>query len=226
MSATLERLRGGVIVSCQTKPPLHGSDVIAAMAEAAVLAGAVAIRADGAANVAAIRRRVTVPIVGIKKERHEGHPVYITPTLAAVREILDAGTEIVALDGTASPRPTGVPLRELIAAIHAGGALAMADVSIAAEGITAAAAGADLLASTLSGYTPQSRQLAGPDLELLDELRPIGLPVIAEGRYYTPADVKAAFDHGVLAVVVGRAITEPQFLTRRFIAATPRARGA
>jgi len=225
-SETLERLRDGLIVSCQPKAPLADPETVAAMAQAAVLAGAVGIRADGGANVAAVRRRVSVPIVGIKKERTDGSAVYITPTLATVREVLAAGAEIVGLDGTAAPRPEGAELRDLVDAIHGGGALVLADVSTVAEGIAAAAAGADAVATTLAGYTPQSRRLDGPDLALVDELRrATRLPVVAEGRYHTPAEVAAAFALGALAVVVGRAITEPQFLTRRFVAGTPRARG-
>jgi N-acylglucosamine-6-phosphate 2-epimerase len=45
-------------------------------------------------------------------------------------------------------------------------------------------------------------------------------PVLAEGRYGSPEAVRAAFDAGAFAVVVGTAITDPLALTRRFAAAT------
>ena len=41
-------------------------------------------------------------------------------------------------------------------------------------------------------------------------------PVLAEGRYGSPDSVRAAFDAGAYAVVVGTAITDPAAITRRF----------
>ena len=46
------------------------------------------------------------------------------------------------------------------------------------------------------------------------------VPVIAEGRIQTPAQVRAALDAGAYAVIVGTAITRPELITRRFVAAT------
>ncbi|MFO7322438.1 MAG: N-acetylmannosamine-6-phosphate 2-epimerase [Chloroflexota bacterium] len=223
-SLLLDRLKGGLIVSCQTQAPLNGPEIMAAMAEAAVLGGAVGIRANGAEDVAAIRRRVSVPIIGINKQRSPDYQVYITPTLEAALAVVHAGAEIVALDGSPAPRPTGIHLRDLIAGVHEAGALVMADISTLDEGLWAAECGADIVATTLSGYTPYSPKLDGPDLDLIEALAGrISQPVIAEGRFYTPDDVRAAFERGAFAVVVGRAITEPQLLTRRFVQATPRA---
>jgi N-acylglucosamine-6-phosphate 2-epimerase len=62
----------------------------------------------------------------------------------------------------------------------------------------------------------------GPDVDLVAELsRELHVPVLAEGRYATEADVDAAFAAGAFAVVVGTAITDPTALTRRLAAATP-----
>ncbi len=60
----LDRLRGGLVVSCQAGEgnPLQGPGMMAAMAAAAVAGGAVGIRAEGGGDVAAIRARVDVPI--------------------------------------------------------------------------------------------------------------------------------------------------------------------
>lgn len=224
-SSVLESLEGGLIVSCQTQPPLGTPEITGLMAQAAVEAGAVGIRANGPEHVAAVRERVSVPVLGINKQRFEDSQVYITPTLESALVVIEAGAEIVALDGSPAPRPTGIDLRTLIAAIHERGALVMADISTLDEGRYAADCGADIVATTLSGYTPYSRQLEGPDLDLIEELvNAVDRPVIAEGRMYKPADVEQAFERGAFAVVVGRAITEPQLLTRFFAKATPRGR--
>jgi len=221
----LEQLRGGLIVSCQASPesPLYGPSLMAAMAAAAVQGGAVGIRANGPEDIAAIRARVTVPIIGLWKQHHPGSAVYITPTPEAARAVARAGADLIALDATARPRPGGGTLRDLIAFVHQDlGRLVMADVSTLAEGEQALMAGADVLATTLAGYTPTSRQQQAPDLQLVAELAALGAPVVAEGRLRTPFQVAEAFRRGAFAVVVGTAITDPIWLTRQFARATPR----
>lgn len=221
--SVLEAIRGGLIVSCQTGAPLNGPDFMGPMAKAAELGGAVGIRANGAENVAAIRKMVDLPIIGINKQRRPDFQVYITPTLESAVEVIEAGAEIVALDGSTAPRPGGITLQQLIRGVQERGALVMADISTLEEGLIAAEQGADILSSTLSGYTPYSPQIEGPDLDLVEGLaRQSGLPVIAEGRYTTPELVRAAFERGAFAVVVGKAITEPQFITKLFTGGTPR----
>ena len=130
------------------------------------------------------------------------------PRLAAL------GCEIVALDATLRPRPE--PLAELFAAVHAAGALVMADISTLEEARNASALGADIVGTTLAGYTPQSRALHTPDWVLMDELRGAELPFIAEGRLNSPAEAAQALKHGAFAVVVGSAITRPDVVTGWF----------
>jgi N-acylglucosamine-6-phosphate 2-epimerase len=220
--AELARLRGGLVVSCQAREgnPLHGPAFMAAMAEAAALGGAVGIRADGPADIAAIRARVTVPILGIQKVGDPEGNIFITPDVAAATAVLDAGARLVALDGTRRPRPGGADLRAVIAAIHDRGGAALADVSTPDEGRHAAACGADLVGTTLSGYTPDSPRLEGPDLDLVRALvAGCPVPVFAEGRYWEPAQAAAALAAGAAFVVVGTAITNPMKITRRFVGA-------
>jgi N-acylglucosamine-6-phosphate 2-epimerase len=98
----------------------------------------------------------------------------------------------------------------------------MADISTVREGEQAAALGADLVASTLSGYTTGTPP-DDPDLELVRRLaRSLTVPVVAEGRYRTPEQVRQAFQAGAFAVVVGRAITDALAITRHFVEVTPR----
>ena len=80
--------------------------------------------------------------------------------------------------------------------------------------------GAAAVATTLSGYTGPGAPPAGPDLELVAALAArVDCPVVAEGRYASPEQVRAAFAAGAFAVVVGTAITNPVALTQRFAAA-------
>ena len=217
-SPLIRSLKGGLIVSCQAlaHEPLHGAAIMARMARAAQDGGAVGIRANGPADVRAIREAVALPLIDLFKDGIEG--VYITPTLAHARAIAEAGADIIALDATPRPRPNGESLNEIIVALHALGKLVMADISTFEEGRAAEAAGADLLSTTLSGYTPYSPHQAGPDLELVRHLAAVAhVPVVAEGRIRTPAALAAALQAGAYAAVVGGAITRPQIITRTFV---------
>ena len=81
MHQAIEKIRGGLVVSCQAYPgePLRHPETMAQMAMAAVEGGAVGIRCQGLADIAAIKGQVSVPVIGIWKDGEEG--VYITPTL-------------------------------------------------------------------------------------------------------------------------------------------------
>lgn len=221
LPAVIARLRGGLIVSCQALPhePLHGAEIMARMATAAWQGGAVGIRANTPADIRAIRAAVPLPLIGLYKAGDA--EVYITPTLEHARAVVEAGADIAALDATARPRPDGRTLPEVIAALHAEfGIPVMADVSTVEEGAAAVRAGADLVSTTLSGYTPYSPQSAAPDLALIAALaRCVAAPVIAEGRISTPEMARAALEAGAFAVVVGAAITRPQWITAQFVAA-------
>ena len=223
----VEALAGGLIVSCQALPgdPLDQIDGLVAIARSAEIGGAVGLRIARAEIVAAVRRVCAVPIIGITK-----HPdrtrAYVTPVLEDARALVEAGADIVAVDATDRERPSGLTAIEYIRLVRAElGIPIMADVSTETEGQRAFEAGAELVATTLAGYTPYSRLLDGPDLELIRRLADAGR-VVAEGRIHTPEQLAAAFQAGAYAVVVGRAITRPQDITARFAAVTPRVRHA
>lgn len=217
----IERLRGGLIVSCQAYPgePLRQAGVMAEVARAVQLGGAVAVRLEGVGDVAAGVRALDVPVIGIRKAGASG--VVITPTLADARAVATAGAAIVALDGTRRPRPDGLSLARTVAALRASTtALVMADCGSAADADAAVEAGVDLVGTTLAGYTGERPAGDGPDLELVSLLAGrVPVPVIAEGRIRTPDEARAALAAGAHAVCVGTAITHPTALTRRFVAA-------
>lgn len=213
--------RHGLIVSCQASPgsPLSESMIMALMAEAAEIGGAAGVRANGPDDVALISSRVALPLIGINKL---GDPadVFITPTAAAALEIIDAGATIIAIDGTERPRPDGTDLAEQIARIREHSAVPiMADVDTVAAGLAARRAGADVIASTLSGYTDAAGTGGpGPDLDLVAALAAeLDCPIVAEGRIRDESEALAALAAGAYAVVVGSAITNPLLTTRRFV---------
>jgi N-acylglucosamine-6-phosphate 2-epimerase len=212
----------GLVVSCQAPrgEALHGSRFMAHMALAARQGGAVAIRADGGADIGAIRETAGLPVIGLRKNVYPSSPVYITPTIDEAREAVAAGAGVVALDGTARPRPRQVGLGALIDSIHRElNVPVMADVPTLEAGIHAASLGADAIATTLSGYVDQSAA-TGPDLGLVARLlETVDVPVLAEGRYDTPEQAAAALDLGAYGVVVGTAITRPHRIAERFVAA-------
>jgi N-acylglucosamine-6-phosphate 2-epimerase len=209
-----------LIVSCQALPDeaLCSPDIMARMAISVAQGGARAIRSNSPVDVKAIRLAVKLPIIGLYKENFPGFDVIITPTLKHALEIAAAGADIIALDCTNRPHPDG-DFADIITKIHAQtNCMVMADISTLEEGLAAEAAGADMLSTTLSGYTPYSPQQKGPDLDLVTRLAArSAIPVIAEGRYHTPQQVKQALKNGAVSVVVGGAITRPRQITEYFV---------
>lgn len=208
-------------VSCQARAdnPLHGPAFMAAMAQAVEQGGALALRANGPADIAAIRAVSRLPIIGILKRWDDRFPVYITPDFASAEAIAAAGADIIALDATARPRD-GEPLDRLIARIRDElGKPVFADCATLEDGVRAASLGASYVATTLSGYTPETeaRKALGPDIALIEALaKAVSVPIVAEGRFEQPEQLEVAFAAGAHAVVVGTAITNPREITRRF----------
>lgn len=223
MTHALEVLRGHLIVSCQaTEPsPLRDTYVIRRLVSASIMAGAAAARVDGAADVAAVREdHPQLPIIGIHKVPTDARP-FITPGLEHARAIQDAGADIVATDCTAQVQSDiGAHVRLLKRELEC---LVMADVSTVEEGLQAWEAGADVVGTTVAGYTPYTAAGADaePDIDLVAALTSRGVRTIAEGRYRRPEQVAAAFGAGAHAVVVGSAITDPMLLTSWFHRQTP-----
>ena len=213
-----------LIVSCQARDdnPLTGSHFMRAMALAAIQGGAHAIRANGADDVQAIREITNLPIIGLVKKDVAGFEVYITPDLESIRELCAAGANVIALDATLRPRP--VPLEDLFAEVHRLGAQVFADCATLPDAVHAAQLGADVVSTTMAGYTPETaaRRGEGPDFEVLESIvKAVHVPVVAEGRFWTPEDVANAYAIGASGVVVGTAITNPRDTTKRFVKAVP-----
>jgi len=211
----LENLKNNLIVSCQpvVGGPMDSPAIIAAMAKASVAGGAAGVRVEGVANVAAARAAVTCPIIGIVKVALETSAVKITPFAQNVVDLISAGADIVAVDATDRDRPETIGSAIEITKQHGG--LFMADCSNLKDGVNAQRLGADILGTTMSGYTERTTP-EEPDLELVGEFSRLGTFVIAEGRYNTPDLAARAIRSGADAVVVGSAITRLEVVTRWF----------
>lgn len=190
---------------------------MAQIAQSAVIGGAAAVRVQGLADIQAVRSAVKVPVIGLWKDGHDG--IFITPTLHHALACAQAGAHVVALDGTRRTRPDGLSLKETINGVHERtSALVMADCGSVDDVLSAVEAGADIVGTTLAGYTDERATTVGPDLALLSEVAALnlGVPVIAEGRIHTPEQGQQALHAGAFAVVVGTAITHPTTITRWF----------
>lgn len=218
----LDQLTGGLVVSCQapTGSPLRDPFIMSRIAQAALAGGAIGLRVNGPDDIAAIRPLTQAPLIGLQKVMGQRRNL-ITTTLEAARALLDAGADIIAIDSTTEV--LGHSFDFLSSVKRELGCAIMADVSTLEEGLRAWDAGADVIGTTLSGYTPYTQPAADePDVELVRALAARGLPVVAEGRYRTPAQMHSAFEAGARAVVVGGAITDPLSTTQRFAAMSPR----
>lgn len=221
----INRLKGKVVVSCQAMPsePLYLEKCMAAMMKSVVKGGAGGLRVAGARDVKNAKHLFDVPVIGLTKPdiipSNWQEIVYITPTLKEVIELVEAGADIIAFDGTMRERPNGAKLEELIKYVKINNRISMADISTLEEGLNAEKLGANILSTTLSGYTQFSQNRGnGPDFELLKQLVDnTNLPVVLEGRIWEPEEVDKAFELGAHCVVIGSAITRPQLITKRFV---------
>lgn len=219
----LNKLKNKIIVSVQAMPdePLYKEECINAMMQSVVNGGASGLRVAGVRDVKNAKKFFDLPVIGITKPDklpdNWQEVVYITPTLEDVEKLINADADIIAFDGTSRPRT--FPIETMIEAIHNAGKLAMADIAIFEDGLDCAKLGADILSTTLSGYTKETLNKPNePDFELLERLvKEIKIPVILEGKIWEPHQVKKAFELGAHSVVIGSAITRPQLITKRFI---------
>lgn len=221
----LESMNGGLIVSCQVQKddPIYSDDIVILMAKAAKWAGAKGLRANSPEQIRDIKKAVPeLPLIGLYKVWHDDTDVFITPTMKEVREIWEAGAEIIALDCTSQKTHEGTIAWDLLAQAkkEIPEALFFADVSNYEEAKHAVENGADIVGPTLYGYTEETKHIESPDLrEFARMCRDFGDKVfmVMEGHIYTPEDAVKCLYLGADAVVVGSAITRPHLTAKRFV---------
>ena len=218
-------MRGTVIVSCQATPgePLYIKDgtVMHLMARAAKLAGAKMIRTSSVRDIVAIKEETGLPVIGLIKREYPGYTGRITMTMKEVDECMDALSDIVSIDCTDTERGDGLTAPEFLKKVKEKypNIIIMADCATLEEAKAAYAAGADLVGSTMNGYTAATAHCKGePNYELVQQMvAELPCPVIAEGRVHTPEQAKKMLELGAWAVVVGGAITRPLEIATRFM---------
>ena len=220
-------IKGSIVVSCQATPgePLYMKDqsIMYLMARAAKQAGAKMIRTSSVRDIMEIKEETGLPVIGLIKREYPGYTGRITMTMREVDECMEAMADIVSIDCTFNERADGLTPPEFLKQVKAKypNIIIMADCATLEEAVAAYEAGADLVGSTMNGYTPQTKPCNGePNYQLVKDMvaaRPC--PVIAEGRVHTPEQARKMLEIGAWAVVVGGAITRPLEIAKRFMAA-------
>ncbi len=231
MKEILQQLENKVIVSVQAQDnePLNKPEHLLALSQSVISGGAGGLRLCGIKNIEYIKQKVEIPIIGLTKLEPTPinwlEKVYITPTMRDLKDLLKTKIEFIALDATDRLRNDGFKLKDQIDLVKSEKKIVVADIATFDDGAKAVELGADILSTTLSGYTKETRYKVneGPDFELLGELvEDLRIPVIMEGRIWDTDDVREAFEIGAYAVVIGTAITRPHMITKRFVSAIPK----
>lgn len=223
MQEVFNKLKGGLIVSCQAEgdSPFNNPEGVKSFAICAQMGGAAAIRSEGIEKTKAIVEGVQLPVIGLVKTYFEDGMVCITRSFEQVEGLLNAGCHIIAIDGTFREKEKMSGPEFIREVKRKYNCCIMADIATYTEAMACVEAGADCISTTLSGYTPETAHLNHdtPNIELLQKLvAALGetIPVIAEGRFNTPLLASDAMRAGAWAVVVGTAITRPQTITKWF----------
>lgn len=224
MDKIFEKLKDGMIVSCQsegTDPFNADPEYMALFAKAAEMGGAVGIRTQGIEKLKAIKRSTDLPVIGLLKGKFPDGTVCITGSFGEVEQLIEAGSDIVAIDGTFRGREW-LSGPDFIAEVkNRYGCIVLADIATYEEAKACESNGADAISTTLNGYTPNTfSSIEEPNFYLLESiLKEVTIPVFAEGRYNTPFDAQKAMELGAFGVISGTAITRPRVITKWFVEA-------
>lgn len=223
MNQVLNRIRHRMLVSCQgyDERTFHTAEDMLAMANAAYLGGCAGFRLNSPEYVRLVKQHFPdMTVIGIWKRMTEGCEVYITPDKESVLGLKDAGADIIALDATLQKNHLGMYGYETISEVKKEypEIVLMADCSTFEEAQKACAAGADIVSTTMSGYTQYTEYQDRPDYEMLRRCsEELDCFVICEGRIWSREDAVRCFSCGADAIVVGTAITNPKMITERFV---------
>ena len=199
--------------------PLDDPEIIVRLAEASLSQGVTMLRLRGVEHILAVREALpNIPVLGLIKTEISREKVFISPGIREVQALIDVGSDVICLDGTRRERPGGVTLCQLIQMIHACGRLAMADCDSMDSATYSVECGADIISTTLAGYTRETTPTVGPDLDFVrNAARTLRVPVLGEGRFTQRWQIEAALRAGARGVVIGGALNDPVKQTRALI---------
>ncbi len=229
MNLIFDELKSGLIVSCQAEgnDPFNSPEGVTLFAKAAEMGGAKGIRSEGIEKTKMIIENVNLPVIGLIKSQFEDGSVKITGSFEDFENLLKIGCHIIAVDGTFRKREKMSGPEFINQLKKRFNAIICADISTYEEAIACFDNGADCISTTLSGYTPETKNLNNdkPDFELLHRLtNKLKVPIVAEGRYNRPEYAANAIRLGAWCVVVGTAITRPRIVTGWFVDAIENAK--
>ncbi|MEG2330604.1 N-acetylmannosamine-6-phosphate 2-epimerase [Anaerorhabdus sp.] len=224
MEDILTKIRHKLIVSCQGYDckTFHSADDMLMMANAAAIGGCVGFRLNSPDYIRLVRKNFPKHyIIGIWKKESPGSNVYITPDVESIFALKESGANIIALDATNSTNYLGDYGWETIKKAKEidPSLIIMADISNFSEAKSAVEAGADIISTTMSGYTDYTLdKLDGPDFNLIKKCKEeLDTFVICEGRIWTREDAVKCYEAGADCIVVGTAITNPKLITKRYV---------
>lgn len=224
----LNMLKNKIVVSCQGYKelgnPFFTKEDMLKMVLSVKRAGGYAVRLNSPETITFIKEQIpNVIVVGIWKVETANTEVFITPTFEEAKTLIDLGCEIVAIDGTSRMNRLGQKGYEVIRQVKKAfpNQIIMADLATLEDARESVLAGADIISTTLSGYTAETnnKNKKEPDIELIRDIRKEfpDVYINAEGRVWTIEDVKRAFLEGADVVTIGSAITNPMLIAQRFI---------
>lgn len=221
----LNKLKKSLIVSVQTSEdnPLFSAQHMVLLAKCSFAAGCQSYRVDTPEHIKAIKEAIPdALIIGIWKVDYPNCKVRITPTMKEVDALMQCGIDILATDGTHQLNPDGNTTYDFIRNIKKRypNVLIMADVATFQDAQDSCEAGADIIATTLRGYTSDTEEYMYHDCDLsfIQELHThLSCFLIAEGKLWTREDACNALQAGADAVVIGTAINNPKCITERYL---------
>ena len=220
----LQNSQNSLFVSCQAKPKsfMNRPDVLLSIAKDVISAGAFGIRAEGIDNLIGMIESLDVPVISLVKTNFDDGSVCITRKMSQIEKLIQIGSKLIAIDGTERVHEglTGPKLISMVKKKFPEIAI-VADISIIEEAKKSIDFGADYVATTLNGYTPWTipRSCKNFDFNFLDSLcSEMKLKqIIAEGRICEPKTISKIFEYDIHSVVVGKAITDPSYITSCFL---------
>ena len=220
--AILKAIDQGLIVSCQMEKhaPCYSDDIVELMVKAALWGGAVGLRLEGEENIKNIHDHYDTVIIGLIKVFRKDTDVFMTPSMDEVDRVVQAGADILALDGTDRmiDGHHGYDLIPLVKQKYPNH-LILADVRDVDDAIASVKLGADLVAPTFYRFSKNAKSTDLPDWKMVSAMVKAmegKADVLMEGKIWTPDDAIKALYYGCKAVVVGSAITRPHLIAQRF----------